>query len=66
MDCSPPGYSANGISQARTLEWVSSLGDLPEPGIEPVSPAFLALVGGFFTTEPPGKPFVFEVGIKCK
>ena len=30
-----------------------SPGDLPSPGIEPVSPA---LVGRFFTTEPPGKP----------
>ena len=30
-----------------------SPGDLPDPGIEPESPA---LVGGFFTTEPPGKP----------
>ena len=28
----------------------SSPGDLPDPGIEPVSPA---LAGGFFTTEPP-------------
>ena len=28
-------------------------GDLPEPGIEPESPA---LAGRFFTTEPPGKP----------
>ena len=28
-------------------------GDLPEPGIEA---AFPALVGRFFTTEPPGKP----------
>ena len=27
--------------------------DLPRPGIEPMS---LALVGGFSTTEPPGKP----------
>ena len=30
-----------------------SPGDLPHPGIEPVSPI---LAGGFFTTEPPGKP----------
>ena len=30
-----------------------SPGDLPDPGIEPTSPA---LVGGFFTTEPSGKP----------
>ena len=28
-------------------------GDLPDPGIEPTSPA---LTGGFFITEPPGKP----------
>ena len=28
-------------------------GDLPDPGTEPASPA---LAGGFFTTEPPGKP----------
>ena len=27
--------------------------DLPNPGIEPESPA---LAGGFFTTAPPGKP----------
>ena len=30
-------------------------GDLPNPGIEPVSPA---LAGKFFTTAPPGKPYV--------
>ena len=29
-----------------------SPGDLPDPGIEPKSPA---LAGGFFTIEPPGK-----------
>ena len=29
-----------------------SPGDLPDPGIKPMSPA---LAGGFFTTEPPGK-----------
>ena len=28
-------------------------GDLPDPGVKPVSPA---LAGRFFTTEPPGKP----------
>ena len=28
-------------------------GDLPDPGMEPVSPA---LEGGFFTAESPGKP----------
>ena len=30
-----------------------SPGGIPDPGIEPVS---LALAGGFFTIEPPGKP----------
>ena len=29
-------------------------GDLPNSGIKPVSPT---LAGGFFTTEPPGKPY---------
>ena len=29
------------------------LGDLPDPGMEPTSPA---LAGGFFSGEPPGKP----------
>ena len=29
--------------------------DLPRPGINPMS---LAFAGGFFTTEPPGKPSI--------
>ena len=31
-------------------------GDLPDPGIEPMSPVTPELAGGFFTFEPPGKP----------
>ena len=31
-----------------------SAGDLPDPGIKAVSPA---LIGRFFTTEPPGKTY---------
>jgi len=44
-----------GFFQARILEWVAipSPGDLHNPGIIPTSSA---LAGGFFTTEPPGKP----------
>ena len=40
MDCSLPGSSVHGISQARILEWVafSSTGDLPNPGSKPRSP----------------------------
>ena len=52
MDCSPPGSSVSGFS--RKEYWSGSPfptpRDLPDPGIEPAS----ALVGGFFTTEPPG------------
>ena len=57
MDCSPPDFSVHGISQAKTLEWVPfpTPGHLPNPGIEPVSPA---LAGRLFTTEPPGKPYM--------
>ena len=36
----------------------SSPGDLPDPGIEPMSIISSALAGGLFTTEPPGKPRV--------
>ena len=32
-------------------------GDLPDPGIEPASPE---LAGGFFFTETPGKPNLFD------
>ena len=32
-------------------------GDLPDPGIELTSPAW---AGGFFITEPPGKPFLLD------
>ena len=32
-------------------------GDLPDPGIEPASPE---LAGGFFSTETPGKPNLFD------
>ena len=39
IDCSLPGSSVNGILQAGILEWAAmpSPGDLPDPGIEPVS-----------------------------
>ena len=40
-----------GFSQARILPFPSP-GDLPDPGIKPISPA---LADGFYTTEPPGK-----------
>ena len=41
MDCSPPGSSVHGVSQARILEWIaiSFSRDLPYPKIEPLSAA---------------------------
>ena len=59
MDCSPPGSSVHGISQARTLEWVamsSSGGSSPPRNRTCVS----CSTGGLFTTEPPRKPLKCE------
>ena len=44
-----------GLSQQEDCSGLpfSPPGDLPDPGIEPAPPA---LAGGFFTTEPHGKP----------
>ena len=59
MDGSPPGSSVHGILQARIPGWVAiplSL-DLPDPGIEPWSPALQA---DSLPSELPGKPFSEE------
>ena len=51
MDYSLPASSVHGISQARILGSHSLLqGDLPDPGIRPVSLRSPALAGTFFTT----------------
>ena len=44
-------HSVNGCGAQASL--LCGMWGLPGLGIEPMSPA---LVGGFFTTEPPGKP----------
>ena len=41
-------------SRAQSLR---GMWDLPRPGLEPVSPA---LAGGFSTTAPPGKPYIYR------
>ena len=55
VDCSSPGSSAQGISQARIQEWIaisfSSGSSWPRYGTH-----ISCLSGGFFTTESPGKP----------
>ena len=56
-DSSLPGSSVHGISQEEYwsgLPFPSPV-DLPDPGVKHMS---LALSGGFFTTESPGKPLV--------
>ena len=54
-DGSPPGSFVHGVSQARILDGLlfPSPGDLPNPEIKPTSPT---LAGGFFTSEPQGRP----------
>ena len=41
IDCSLPGSSVHGIFQAIVLEWIDIYppGDIPNPGLEPGSPA---------------------------
>ena len=56
MDCSPPGSSVHGDFPSQ--EYYNGLpfpspGVLPDPGIEPGSPA---LEADAITSEPPGKP----------
>ena len=53
--CESMDYIVHGILQARILEWVAvpSPGNLPNPGIEPSSPA---LQVDSLPAEPPGKP----------
>ena len=50
--------SAGFHRQEYWSEWpFSTSGDLPDPGTKPGSPV---LAGRFFTTEPPGKPIIFQ------
>ena len=55
MNCSLPGSSVHDILQARYWNGLPfpSPGDLPDPGIEPGSPALQA---DSLPSEPPGKP----------
>ena len=61
-DCSLPGSSVRGIFQARVLSGVPfpSPGDIPDPGIEPRSPALQA---DALPSEPSGKPQMWLLSI---
>ena len=62
MDCSIPGSSVHGISQARILEWVaisSSRGSSWPRDLTHIS----CIAGRFFTTEPPEKPIYIHTYI---
>ena len=63
MDCSPPGSSVHGISQARILLWVvisfsrASFRPRDWSGVS-------CLARWFFTTEPPGNPSNYLLAFK--
>ena len=53
-----PGSSAHGVLQARILEWVAMLssGGSSPPRDQTRTSCSFFIVGGFFITEPQGKP----------
>ena len=57
MVCSPPSSSAHGLPQARILEWVATSFSRRSSWPRDQTHVF-CIAGGFFTTEPPGKPSI--------
>ena len=55
MDCSLPGFSVHGISQARILKWGAISFSRGSSWSRDQTRIFY-IIGGFFTTELPGKP----------
>ena len=55
MGCSLPGSSAHGINELP----FPTPGDLPDPGVEPTFLVSPTLTGGFLTTVPPGRPYIY-------
>ena len=60
-DCSPPGSSVHEILQARIQGWVAmpSSRQSSQPTYRICVSCVFCIVGGFFTTEPPGKPELY-------
>ena len=61
MDCSPPGFSVDGILQARILELFAISFSRGSSGLRDQT-RVSCIAGGFFTTEPLGKPPCFQTG----
>ena len=59
VDCSPPGSSVRGILQARILEWFASSSSRgsSRPRDHTCVYSVSCTADGFFTSEPPEKPF---------
>ena len=67
MDCGPPGYSVQGILQARILEWVAMLslqGILMTQGWKRGVLHLLHWQTGSLPLAPPGKPILLLTKIK--
>ena len=61
MDCSPPGSSVHGISQARILEWAAI--SFSRGSSQPRDRTWVSCIScRFFTSELPGKPHTFISG----
>ena len=60
LDCSPPGFSVQGIFQQEYWNGLPfpTPGDLSDPGTEPTSPVSPALHSDSLPTDPSGKPHV--------
>ena len=65
LDCRLTGSSVHGISRQESWSGLpfSAPENLLDPGIEPASLASPALAGRFFTTAPPGSPFLALIRI---
>ena len=49
------------MHRLQLLWLLRGMWDLPRSGIEPVFPALAGDIGGFFITEPPGKPLMWTI-----
>ena len=64
MNCSPPGSSVHGISEASILEWAASYSS--KGSSRPRDWTHISCIGsGFFTIEPQCDLFIFNLLILC-